>query len=209
MVEVVSSQVVLSGTLYSTVPPLPPLKSREAWWRSSPTTGPRWPRHVQAGTHTGKHLPSLPPSTCPPLLPAPCPPMTPCPRPVYSLPSWWGAPRRVESTNSEVSTVIVTVTVAVIRLSWLPVSAPIEKSLDASFYLAMPQKGNFVRFFKQMYIKCEVQKKKKMWSLVLPLHKERFVFPYKCACNIMNYTRLNIWSIGQTLKNIQTGLCNI
>ena len=75
------------------------------------------PRHVQAGAHTGKHLPSLPPSTCPPLLPAPCPPMTPCPRPVYSLPSWWGAPRRVESTNSEVSTVIVTVTVAVIRLS--------------------------------------------------------------------------------------------
>ena len=43
---------------------------------------------------------------------------------------------------------------------------------------------------------------------VLPLHKERFVFPLKCACNIMNYTRFAIWSIGQTLQKIQTDLFN-
>ena len=36
-----------------------------------------------------------------------------------------------------------------------------------------------------------------------------FVFPVKCACNIMNFKRLNIWSIGQTLQMIPTGLFNI
>ena len=41
------------------------------------------------------------------------------------------------------------------------------------------------------------------------LHKEGFVFPFKCACNIMNYTKLNILSIGQTLQKIQTGLVTI
>ena len=69
---------------------------------------------------------------------------------------------------------------------------------------------------KKMCIKCEVQKWN-IWGLVyesvlktvLPLHKERIVFPFKCACNIMNYKRLDIWSIGQMFQKIQTGLFNI
>ena len=73
----------------------------------------------------------------------------------------------------------------------------------------------FCEFFV-MCIKCEVQKWKmrgfvydSVLETVLPLHKESFNFPFKCACNIMNYTRLDIWSIGQTLQKIQTGLFNI
>ena len=49
---------------------------------------------------------------------------------------------------------------AVLGISY---SDPIEKSLDASFYLAMPQKGNLVRFFEKCVSnarskseKCEV-----------------------------------------------------
>ena len=76
--------------------------------------------------------------------------------------------------------------------------------------------GQFCGFFWKMYIKCEVQKWQ-MWGLVyesilrtaIQLHRERFVFPSKCACNIMNYSRLDIWSIGQTLQKIQTSLFNI
>ena len=95
-------------------------------------------------------------------------------------------------------------------------SAPIEKLLDAGFDLARPMKGNFVSFFVKCVSNLRSQSEKKfcfvyesLLETVLPLHKERFVFPFKYAFNIMNYTRLDIRSIGQTLQKIQTGLFNI
>ena len=96
---------------------------------------------------------------------------------------------------------------------WIPTNAVLP--LRNHWMRVLPgiaSEGQFCEVFWKMCIKCEVQKWQ-MWGqvyesileTVLPLHRERFVFPFKCACNIMNYTRLDIWGIGQTLHKIQTG----
>ena len=79
-----------------------------------------------------------------------------------------------------------------------------------------PSEAKFCDLFCKMCIKWEVQKWQ-MWGFVyeslletdLLMRKERFVFPFKCACNIMDYIRLDIWSINHMLQKIQTGLFNI
>ena len=79
-----------------------------------------------------------------------------------------------------------------------------------------PSEAKSCDLFCKMCIKWEVQKWQ-MWGFVyeslletaLLMRKERFVFPFKCACNIMDYIRLDIWSINHMLQKIQTGLFNI
>ena len=75
--------------------------------------------------------------------------------------------------------------------------------IGCEFWPGKASEGQFCELFCKMCIKCEVQKWK-MWGFVyeslletfLPLHKERFFFPFRCTCKIMNYTRLDIRSIG-------------
>ena len=69
--------------------------------------------------------------------------------------------------------------------------------IGCEFLPGNASEGQFCEVFWKMCIKCEVQKWQ-MWGLVyeiiletaLPLQRERFVFPFKCACNIMNYGAL-------------------
>ena len=88
--------------------------------------------------------------------------------------------------------------------------------IGCEFWPGKASEGKFCELFCKMCIKCDV-KKWKIWGFVnqslleavLLLHKERFVFPFKCECNFMNFTRLDNRSIGQMLQQFQTGLFNI